>query len=62
MVGYSAEKTEPMNVKCANAVETSMVVPQRTDENRIILSRKSISGSIPKRKQEGKEISVQPCS
>ena len=29
MVGYSAEKTEPMNVKCANAMETSMVVPQR---------------------------------
>ena len=62
MVGYSAEKTEPMNVNCANPVETSMVVPQRTDENRIILSRKSISGSILKRKQEGKQISVQPCS
>lgn len=62
MVGYSPENTEPMNVNCANAAETSIVVPQTTDENRIILSRKSTSGSIPKRKQEHKQITVQPCS
>ena len=60
--GSSAEKTEPMNINCANVVENSMVVPQTTDENRIILSRKSTYGSIPKRKQELKQISVQPCS